>query len=77
MSTCIERAGTVEAWPNCSVIECPNKVCMWAGRGMCFPHSFGLPLAEWHQACEAGKRAECLAKYGWYEPGDGSVLRLP
>ena len=27
------------AWPNCTVPDCENKACLWAGTGRCHPCS--------------------------------------
>lgn len=29
----------LSAWPNCPTPDCPNKVCLWADTGMCYPCS--------------------------------------
>lgn len=30
---------TLENSPNCPTPDCPNKVCLWAGTGVCHPCS--------------------------------------
>lgn len=25
----------LDDWPNCPTPDCPNKVCLWAGTGVC------------------------------------------
>lgn len=29
-------------WPDCPKPGCDNKVCLWAGTGLCHPHSVDL-----------------------------------
>jgi hypothetical protein len=42
--TCVERAGDLENWPNCSVADCEYKACLSAESDKCHAHTFGLPL---------------------------------
>ena len=32
----------LDAWPDCPKRGCENKVCQWAGSGLCYPHSVEL-----------------------------------
>lgn len=34
-----ELAEDLKTWANCPTADCPNKVCRWAGEGMCAPCS--------------------------------------
>lgn len=34
------------AWPSCPKPDCDNRVCRWAGTGLCHPHSVSLVGAE-------------------------------
>lgn len=48
----------INAWANCSVPDCPNKVCVWLGSGMCYPHAiYGrlVPVNQIIRDREAGR----------------------
>ena len=34
----------LDAWPNCAVPDCQNKVCCRFESIYCYPHTFGLPM---------------------------------
>ncbi len=31
----------LDNWPNCSVPDCPNKICKWLSKDKCHPHATG------------------------------------
>jgi hypothetical protein len=49
-------------WPNCSVADCCNKICLGVSDSLCTPHYFNLPMDSEGNAVypdEATREAVC------------------
>lgn len=55
---------TLDAWPNCSTPDCPNKVCLWLSREKCFPCATGVDRGKYEKATTKEERNVLLAEAG-------------
>jgi hypothetical protein len=46
--TCSDIAAIQGYWQNCSIPDCPNKVCLHLQSNKCWPHTVGLSV-NWHK----------------------------
>lgn len=47
---------------NCSVADCPNKVCLHLSSNKCWPHTVGAPLG-WTRGLTSRQRSYQRSKY--------------
>lgn len=52
MTTCQEQSERIQDWPNCSVPDCPNKICIRLHSGKCWPHTMHLPINFYEKMSE-------------------------